>query len=412
MGPIKRQIRVWIWQLAVLLTLPVLQSLAHPMPNSVVLLNVHEQRISGQIMLPLNELQSAIGMGVNDRPEGLIARLGDSLRRYLRQHIRPRTFDGKPWSVTLGEMEVIATQTELAGPYNELVVNFEMQPPQHYDLRNFYFDYDVILHQVASHKILVSVRQDWQRGLIAEDTTTLQQVGVIEIDIPTMRVQPFQVSLAQGSAWEGFKKMFSLGQHHISEGIDHLMFLLVLLLPAVLVVENKKWAGFGGIKYSLVRLLKIVTAFTVGHSVTLLLAATRLVNLPNQPIEILIALSILVSAIHAYRPLFAGKEVWIAAGFGLIHGLAFAETLTLLELDTKPLLISILGFNLGIEAMQLVIVGFTIPWLIVLSQTRFYTPFRAVGAVLVSIAAVGWVLERTTGQPNAITDFIAHVVGS
>ncbi|MDZ7898660.1 MAG: hypothetical protein U5N85_11635 [Arcicella sp.] len=135
------------------------------MPNSVVVLNTHEKYYTGQIQLPLGELQTAIGLGVNDHSDRLIERLGDTLRKYLLQHIRPKSFEGKPWNVTLGKMKLIETKSQLSGDYKELVIDFEMSPPQNYDLRNFYFDYDVILHQVASHKTLIAVKQDWQQGI-------------------------------------------------------------------------------------------------------------------------------------------------------------------------------------------------------------------------------------------------------
>lgn len=399
--------------LAGVFLLPTLLLYAHPMPNSVVLLSVHQRHISGRIQMPLSELQSAIGLGINQQPKSVVSRLGDTLRGYLLRHVRPVSFDGKPWQVSIGAMHVASERDSVVGQYNELVVDFEMTPPPHADLRNFYFDYDAIVHQVITHKILVAIKQDWERGVLTSAKPS--EVGVIELDIPSGRVRPFQVSLQQGSAWRGFQKMFALGQHHIAEGTDHLLFLLTLLLPATLLIRGRnganfqglskvRWGAFGGVKYSLLRLLSIVTAFTIGHSLTLLLAATKLVNLPAQPIEILIAFSILVSAIHAYRPIFSGKEVWLAAGFGLIHGLAFAETLVDLDLELKPLLLSILGFNLGIEFMQLCIVVLTIPWLILLSQTQLYSPFRVVGALGVSVAALAWIVERISGQANFLTE--------
>src|SRR5271165_3502823 len=125
----------------------------------------------------------------------------------------------------------------------------------------------------------------------------------------------------------GFVNLFRLGMRHIAEGTDHLLFLLVLLLPAPLIVVGSRWAGFAGMSNSVLRILKIVTAFTIGHSITLALAAFGIVRVPSRPIEVLIAVSILVSAIHALRPIFPGKEAGIAAYFGLIHGLAFAATL-------------------------------------------------------------------------------------
>jgi HupE / UreJ protein len=357
---------------------------AHPMPNSVVVLKIHEKNISGEIQLPLNELQSAIGMKVNDNSERLVERLGDSLKIYLLNHIRPKSFEGKLWKVELGSMKVIETKSKLSGDYKELIVSFLMTPPLHYDLRNFYFDYDVILHQVITHKIMIAVRQDWQRGIVAEDSTQ-NQIGVIELDIPTGKIPVFQVSLQQGSTWQGFQSMIKLGMKHIAEGSDHLLFLLTLLLPVI--QPRKAWLS----------VLKIVTAFTAGHSLTLILASLKIVELPSQPIEVLIAISILVSAIHVIKPIFTGKEVFIAAGFGLIHGLAFADTLSNLQLDFREMALSIIGFNLGIELMQVCIISAIVPVLIVLAKTKYYTIFRITSAVLAGVMAVFWIVERVNG---------------
>ncbi|MDZ7898659.1 MAG: HupE/UreJ family protein [Arcicella sp.] len=191
--------------------------------------------------------------------------------------------------------------------------------------------------------------------------STMQQVGVVEWDIRSNTLKPFQISLQAGSNWAGFKNMVSLGISHIWGGSDHILFILTLLLPAMLLAEKKRWTAlswtalswteFVGIKSSVKNLLKIVTAFTIGHSLTLLLGSVHWLNLPTKPIEILIAIMILISAFHAFRPIYPKKEVLIAGGFGLIHGLAFAETLTNLDLTTKQMALSILGFNVGIELM-------------------------------------------------------------
>jgi hypothetical protein len=271
-----------------------------------------------------------------------------------------------------------------------------------------------VLHQVVTHNILVSVRQDWERGLLAEDEPV--QVGTISLDIVNNRILPLVVNLASGSTWTGFWAMVKLGMQHIAEGTDHLLFLLVLLLPAPLLLSAHRWSRFGGISYSLRRLLLIVTAFTIGHSLTLLLGALAVrrpdwVQLPGQPVEVLIAVSILVSAAHAVRPLFAGREAWVAAGFGLVHGLAFASTLANLKLDAGPMALSILGFNLGIELMQLVVIGLTIPWFLVLSRTPAYRIVRLTGALLAATAATAWIVERVTGEGNILSKGIERVAG-
>jgi hypothetical protein len=209
----------------------------------------------------------------------------------------------------------------------------------------------------------------------------------------------------------GFFSMFHLGMRHIAEGTDHLLFLLTLLLPAPLMVAGSRWAGFGGARHSLLQILRVVTAFTVGHSITLALAAVGLVRVPSRPIEVLIAVSILVSAVHALRPIFAGREAGIAAFFGLIHGLAFAATLGDLGLGWWDRIASILAFNLGIEAMQLVVVAAFMPSLVLLSRTRAYSGLRIGGALFAGLAAVGWIAERLFNlhkSVDVVVDVFAH----
>ncbi|UFH54028.1 HupE/UreJ family protein [Spirosoma sp. KNUC1025] len=399
----------FISQCLVLVSLYSISAMAHPMPNSVVLLTIHADRIDAEVQIPLNELQAAYGHAVNDSSAGLVKRLGPELRAYLAQHIRPQSPNGQSWAVSVGDLAVQETQNPINGIYRELVAHVRLVPPIGGDVRRFTFHYDVVLHQVVTHKILVSVRQDWAGGLLADAPPT--QVGVIELDIVNNRIRPLTVNLESGSTRTGFAAMVQLGIRHISEGTDHLLFLLVLLLAAPLLVFNGRWGQFGGVRYSLKRLFLIVTAFTIGHSLTLLLGALGWVQLPSQPVEVLIAVSILVSAVHALRPLFPGREAWVAAGFGLVHGLAFATTLANLHLDAGPMALSILGFNLGIELMQLVVIALTIPWLMLLSRTSAYRFVRLTGASLAIIAAIAWAIERVSGQSNLLTRGIEQIAG-
>jgi hypothetical protein len=134
--------------------------------------------------------------------------------------------------------------------------------------------------------------------------------------------------------------------------------------------------------------------------VTLAAGAIGLVHVPSRPIEVLIAVSILVSAAHALRPVFPGREPVIAGCFGLIHGLAFATTLTGLGLGRWDRVASIFGFNLGIEAMQLVVVAIAMPSLILLSRTRLYPSIRTAGAQLAGAIALVWIVQRVWDLPN------------
>ena len=209
----------------------------------------------------------------------------------------------------------------------------------------------------------------------------------------------------------GFPSMFRLGMRHIAEGTDHLLFLLVLLIPAPLLASRSRWRGCIPVRRSLLHILRVVTAFTVGHSITLALAALGFVRVPSRPVEVLIAVSILISAAHAVRPLFPGREAFIAAFFGLIHGLAFAATLGQLGLGTAARLVSILGFNLGIETMQLLVVAVILPSLLLLSRTSAYSVLRIGGSLFASFASMGWIGERLFGLHTSV-DLIVDTVAA
>lgn len=376
-------------------------ALAHPMPGSLVNLYVTETSVKGEARVPLMELENAIG------PQNY-SNVNDTLfRNYFLRHIVAAS-GAQQWTTVIDSLAMAAGTDSIIGGYRELVVYFELKPDTAGSVRQFSFYYDAVIHQVVTHKAIVYVQQDWLNGIHEESGG--QQVGIIALDIPTGKLNPLVVNLGNGSWWKGVKGMFLLGMQHIKEGTDHLLFLLVLLLPSMLLVNQRKWGSFGGNRYSVLNLLRIVTAFTIGHSCTLLLGALGWVRLPGQPVEILIAVSILISAVHAITPLFTGKEAYVAAGFGLVHGLAFAGVLANLKLTAGAMALSIAGFNLGIEVMQLLVVALVVPWFILLSQTRYYRPIRLLGAVLAAVAALGWIAERTTGTGNWVSGFIEYAV--
>lgn len=369
---------------------------AHPMPNTVVNLSIGEKSIQGEAKMPLLDLQSAMGSTRSDVKDAFFS-------SYFTNHIKAISAN-QAWTTTINTIELTTDTDEMVGRYQEVLVHFTMAPPAIPNWRQFTFDYNAIIHQVVTHKIIVFIQQDWRNGIHSDQEAT--PLGVIEMDVRSEKVHPLEVNLEQGSWWKGFSSMVRLGMQHIKEGTDHLLFLIVLLLPATLLVNGKRWSSFGGIKYSLLHLLRIVTAFTIGHSLTLLIGALGWVQVPSQPIEILIAVSILISAVHAIYPVFPGREMYIALGFGLIHGMAFAGVLSNMNLGAGTLAFSIFGFNLGIELMQLFIIALVIPWLILLSQTAAYSLIRISGAALSAIAAGAWVLQRSTGQANVITNVL------
>jgi len=207
----------------------------------------------------------------------------------------------------------------------------------------------------------------------------------------------FQLSGSQGRLdrwltfiWEGV--------WHIWIGFDHILFLIALLLPAVLVREKDRWRGVDSFRAALMNVLKIVTAFTDAHSVTLTLAAMDVVNLPSRLVESVIAASVALAAANNLWPVSRGKGWVVAGGFGLIHGFGFASVLGDLGLESGSLAVALVGFNLGVELGQLAIVAVFLPWAFGLRRTSFYqTAIFKYGSVLVILMATVWMAERIFG---------------
>jgi hypothetical protein len=380
--------------------------LAHPSPNTLIFLDIKTEGVAAEIRLPVSELGMVFNAANPKTAAEFMGSFKDSLKHYLRAHMTPLSMDGQKWSVEIGDMQIEdAENPQERNALQDLIVKVWLTPPSGASSRQFILNYDVVMHQVVTHSALVSIRQDWETGVVAEHPA---EVGIIAVEPRNGQIFPLVISLESKGLWGGFKSMVGLGRKHIAEGTDHLLFLLVLLLAAPLLVANQKWGAFGGTPYALIRLLKIITAFTVGHSLTLLAGSLGWLRLPSQPIEVLIAVSILISAIHAIKPIFPNREAFVAAGFGLIHGLAFANTLS--DLDATAMTLSILGFNIGIELQQLWVVAWVMPSLILLSKdTKAYDFIRVGGAILAVLASVAWIVERLSGKSNAITEGVETV---
>ncbi|NUP23887.1 MAG: HupE/UreJ family protein [Streptomyces sp.] len=363
---------------------------AHPMPHSVVELDVYQRSVSARLELPVSDFSRASGIELTGKT--LTAAQADDIRAYLRDHIHPTTAGGKAWQVTVGSLALGKAEQTQTGEYRELVAKAVLTPPSGADVRRFTFGYDVIVHQVVTHTALVKVRQDWSAGQVNGEGTT--QVGTIAIDTGSMSVPALKVDLGAGSAWRGFVAMLKLGGDHILTGTDHLLFLLILLLPAPLAVSGGRWSGLVGARSALGRIGRITLAFTAGHSVALAATALGHLDIPAWPVEAFIAASILVGAVHAIRPLFPGKEALVAGVFGLGHGMAFSFVLAEMHLSTGQLVTSLLGFNLGIELVQLLLVCLALPSLLVLARLRVQPVLRLTGAALTGAAALGWLADR------------------
>ena len=177
------------------------------------------------------------------------------------------------------------------------------------------------------------------------DANGLQRTMNLTIDAPTQTFELAQTKLA--TQFFGFVRE---GVWHIWSGFDHILFLLALLLPSVLWRRENAWQPVAEFRKALVYVLKVVTAFTVAHSITLSLATLGVVQLPSRLTESAIAASVVIAAANNIFPLFTRREWMVAFGFGLIHGFGFASGLSDMGITHENLAVTVLGFNLGVEA--------------------------------------------------------------
>jgi len=141
--------------------------------------------------------------------------------------------------------------------------------------------------------------------------------------------------------------------------------------------------------------LWVVTSFTAAHSMTLSLAALGMVSLPSRLVESAIALSVVLTAANNLWPLVNHRRWLLAFGFGLIHGFGFASVLAELGLPADALVLSLLGFNVGVEVGQMVIVALFLPMAFWLRNTDFYLRgLFVLGSWLTLLVAMVWLLER------------------
>lgn len=358
---------------------------AHLTPNSEIRLSFAREAVTAEIVVPLGELGYALGQPIAPTPGPAPA----AAAAYLMPRLSARAPDGRPWTIRLLTLRIAGD-----GTASDAVARVEMRPPPGAPLRRFDLGYSGVIDRVRNHFVLVLVTTDYAGGQLSDQPRLL---GGLQWGARTLRIDR-----GQGSAWRGFASATGLGMRHLAEGHDHLLFLMALLLPAPLIARAGRWCEYGGVRFTVRRLAGVVTAFTVGHSLTLIGGAFLGWRLPAQPVEVLIAVSILISAVHAARPLFAGREPWVALGFGLVHGLAFATVIGHFGLDPWQKAQSILGFNLGIELVQLAVVAAVIPPLTLLARTTSYPAARNVAAALCAIAALAWIFERTLGADNLI----------
>ena len=228
------------------------------------------------------------------------------------------------------------------------------------------------------------------RGLLRFERGGATQTGVLSPERPRLAFKA-----GEASALSQFADYLRDGVWHIWNGFDHILFILSLLLPSVFIFRNRKWTAAGRFRDTFWDVFRVVTAFTIAHSITLSLAALSVISLPSRLVESTIALSVVLAALNNLKPVVTGRRWAVAFAFGLIHGFGFASVLADLGLPQGTLLLALVGFNLGVETGQLAIVGAFLPLAYVLRGSGFYRRVVfAGGSAAIALVALVWLVER------------------
>lgn len=227
------------------------------------------------------------------------------------------------------------------------------------------------------------------RGLLTVDRGGELATSILSPERARVRID------AGGPTGVALLGFLELGAEHLLFGFDHVLFLVVLLLPAAHHRIGGRWQPVDRWRGAALDLVKVLTAFTLAHGLSLALAVTGVVDLPSRLVESLIAVTIGLAALDNLWPWLPEQRWRIAFGFGLIHGLGFASALGPMDLPAAELALALLGFNLGIEAGQVAVALCFLAVAYPLREAGLYARglLPAGSAAALAVAAL-WLVDR------------------
>ena len=361
-------------RLVLLILLWAASAQAHKPSDSYLTLQAKGSVITGQWDIALRDLDYAIGLdGDSDGAItwGEVRAQHEAIAAYALTRLRMHA-DGAACTAHPTE-HLIDQHTDGAYAVLRFVADCPRAP------RTLDVEYDLLFDLDPQH-----------RGLLQLVSAAGTRMLVFSTD---RRVQ--HLDMTTTGPWCSVRDFWRDGVWHIWAGFDHVLFLLTLLMPAVLRRESGRWQIVPDFRDAWMGTLKVVTAFTLAHSITLSLAALGAIHLPARLVESGIAASVVVAALNNAFPWFQDGRWRIAFGFGLLHGFGFASVLADPGLPRGALLQALLGFNAGVETGQLVIVGAFLPLAYLARGSWLYQRVTlVVGSSLIAMIASVWWVER------------------
>lgn len=421
---------------------------AHKASDAYLSLGIDAERITQRFDIALRDLDRDLTLDHDDDGQlrwGEVRQRWEQIEALADAGLQLRA-DGRPCrSVASGPAQLTEHSD---GAYAVLTRTWQCEQP----VRVLDLQYHLFADSDPTHRGILRIDQTGAApGAAAPQTAVLvpQPAGTPD----TAATRHIKLAGASDNAPSGLGGFIAEGVHHILIGTDHVLFLLALLLPAVLVrrqpgtgwpgggwrqagatpaaltLRNTRigatqavvalpigagtatlapswpaghtapatspWQAAPALRPALLDIVRVVSAFTLAHSITLALAVLDVLNPPSRWVESIIAASVVFAALNNIRPL-VGEGRWrLTFVFGLVHGFGFAGALKDLGLDGAHLASSLLGFNLGVELGQLAIVALFLPLAWWLRQSRFYQRGLLVGgSALIALLAGVWLVER------------------
>jgi hypothetical protein len=352
---------------------------AHKASDSYLFLKTDGPVVHGEWDIALRDLDYAIGIDANGDGSitwGEVKAAREAITSYALSRLKLADAEGP--------CELSATDLRIAehsdGRYAALMLEARCaQTPKQLTLR-----YDLLFDLDAQHRGLLNL--DFGGG------------GVTGVFAPDTRELRFDA--AGGGTWRVFTQYLREGLFHVWSGMDHMLFLAGLFLPAVLrrvrgADGRYFWQPADRLGPALRETAGIVTAFTIAHATTLTLAATGAFSPPSRLIESLVAATVLFAGLNNLLPMVHRRLFVLAGFFGLIHGSAVAGALIELGLPATGRVWALLAFNLGVEAAQLALIAVVVPTTFVFRNSVAFRRFVLVpSSIFVALAGLAWLIER------------------
>jgi len=360
---------------------------AHAQGEDYVVFRFNERSIEGHFEIAALDLEQKLGLTIDpgtDNGVSSVIASAPAVQAYIAEHFAIGPEGGPPYTLDFVRYDTISLPQGLFAQYH-FRVETDAPLPDRLAIRHGMFYEDDRLHRGL---ILVEYNAKTDTTYPGEYTAMVFNPGNSEQTLDLTAIPSIMAP----------RDMVLQGVWHIWIGIDHILFLLALMLPTVLARTREGWQPVETFFRAFLNLLKIVTVFTVAHSITLVLAALDVITLPSRLVESIIALSIILVAVNNIFGKVREGSLLIILVLGLFHGMGFASVMGNLPFRMVDLLRVVIGFNIGVELGQVAIVAVIFPLLFVMRRSPMYQPLMLRGAsVVLALIAGWWFVQRSLG---------------